>query len=624
MIEFVLVPLVIAGLAVNGLRLRGRVPPMLPGGTASAESGADGYAWVISSETAVADATLRSAAAYARSGHLSLLDLAPADLPATAARDLLRQVDPRPYQADQFAPGRSAGAAMLADPELLSRADAAGPAGRTGRSDGTGPADREPADLAALAGQIRPYAGASAAIAVAPGLRAGRDDLGRRRARLRANGAIVPIYLAFDVVPFALTVAALTVAWTWGLAAAAAYCLQPYLIFGRTPLRPRGLHVAALLRLVHDPWVWTRTMAGRWRSPADVRRDTELAEAAGYYRAALADGTGLFFEERRLTCPWCGTGPLTVLLRCGDLVMQKPGRFTLERCGHCGHVFQNPRLTPEGLGFYYRDAYDGLGAATAETVFLSATESYAARALMLKPFTAPKAWLDVGTGHAHFCAAAREIWPDTVFDGLDQGAAIGAAERRGWITTGHRGMFPELASELAGRYDVVSMHHYLEHTREPLAELDAAARVLPDGGYLLIELPDPQWRLARLFGRYWMAWFQPQHQHMMPIGNLTRALAERGMQPVATERGPAHQANDAVMAAYLFFARLAPDRSMPWSPRPPTPGARMWRGLVWTAGAPALITGLLMDRVLGRTLARHWDRGNAYRVLARKEEPADG
>ena len=32
MIEFVLVPLILAGLAVNGLRLRARVPPALPAG----------------------------------------------------------------------------------------------------------------------------------------------------------------------------------------------------------------------------------------------------------------------------------------------------------------------------------------------------------------------------------------------------------------------------------------------------------------------------------------------------------------------------------------------------------------------------------------------------------------
>jgi hypothetical protein len=644
MIAYVLAPLVIAGLAINALRLRARVPSILPDG--SGESDGDGYVWITSPGTVADKAARRAATAYARSEQLSLLDLVPATLPVTAARDLLRQVDPKTYRSDQFALGRSAGAAMLADPELLGRAGvtASGvrlptpamshrPASDPGDVTSTGTlradeggrsGDLEPADMASLAGQIRPCAGRSAAIAVAPGLLTGPDDLAKRRARLTANGAIVPIYLALDMVPYALIAAALAVGWPWGLAAAVAYCLQPYLIFAGTPLRPRGLTAAALLRPVHDPWVWARTMTGRWRSAAEERHEGELAEAAGYYRAALANGTGRFFEERRTACPWCGTGPLTVLLHSPDLVLQKPGRFTLERCGHCGHVFQNPRLTPEGLDFYYRDAYDGLGAATAETVFLSGTESYAARARMLEPFTKPKAWLDVGTGHAHFCAAARDVWPDTVFDGLDQGAAIDEAERRGWVTTAHRGMFPELAGELAGRYDVISMHHYLEHTRDPFAELDAAVRALPGGGYLLIELPDPQWRLAPLFGRYWMAWFQPQHQHMMPIANLTRALAERGLQPVATERGPAHQANDAVMGVYLFITRLAPDRRKAWSARPPSAWSGVWQLLVWTVGAPALAGGLLLDRVAGRALARRWDRGNTYRVLARKEEPGDG
>ena len=631
MIEFVLVPLIVAGLAVNGLRLRARVPPALPAGcddrdgvvitsrattpegsSVTSRAATPGeMSWIASRGTRPDEETRRDATAYARGEGLDMVDLVPADLPATAARDLVRRIDPRAYRTDRLAPGRSPGAAMLIDPALLKRADV------------TTPGDPEPADMIELARRIRPYAGQDAAIVVAPRLHSGGDDLAKRSARLRANGVIVPVHLALDAIPYVLTLIALVAGWEWGLAAVAGYCLQPYLIFAGTAMRPRGLHTAALLRPVHDPYVWARTLAGRWRSAAQQQRDAELAEAAAYYRAALAEGTARFFEERRTTCPWCGSGQLSVLLRSPDLVMHKPATFTLERCGSCGHVFQNPRLTPEGLSFYYRDAYDGLGAAVAETVFLTATECYQARARLPEPFAAPKAWLDVGTGYAHFCAMAREIWPDTVFDGLDQGAGIEEAERRGWITTAHRGMFPELAGELAGRYDVVSMHHYLEHTRDPLAELDAAAEVLPVGGYLLIELPDPQWRLARLFGRYWMPWFQPQHQHMMPIDNLTRALAQRGLRPVATERGPAHQANDAVIAAYLFFSNLAPDRSTPWSLRPPTPMTRAWRCLVWAAGGPAVAAGLLLDQTLGRALAGRWDRGNAYRVLARREDSDD-
>jgi SAM-dependent methyltransferase len=613
-IDFVVVPLVVAGLVANGLRLRRRVPARLPSGGDVRPGESARWAWISSRATVLDEATRQDAVAYVTDEGLCLADLVPVDLPATAARDLVRRTDARAYRASAFAPGRGAGAAMLADLKLLARAQI------------TAPSDVEPADVIALNRRLRPYAGEDAAIVVAPRLRAAADDLGKRRARLRATSGIdhiVGLHVALEVIPYALVVLALVADWEWGLAAAVAYCLQPYLIFAGTSLRPRGLHAAALLRLVHEPYVWARTVAGRWRSSAELRQDAETANAVGYYRAALAQGTGRFFEKRRGTCPWCGSAELGVLLRSPDLVQQKPGTFTLERCAGCGHVFQNPRLTVAGLDFYYRDAYDGLGASAAEMVFLTATGAYRARARMAQPFVTPKSWLDVGAGHGHFCEVARTIFTDTIFDGLDQGAVIEDAQRRGWITTAYRGEFRELAARLAGRYDVISMHHYLEHTREPLAELDAAARALPAGGHLLIELPDPQWRLAPLFGRYWMPWFQPEHLHMISIGNLTAALRQRGLSPVVIERGAAHQCNDAVTALYLFLTAIAPDRGKPWSPRSATALTRAWRGLVMVVGLPFLGAGVLLGQTLGRALSRRWDRGNAYRVLARKENPPD-
>jgi SAM-dependent methyltransferase len=469
--------------------------------------------------------------------------------------------------------------------------------------------------------RIRPYTRSrGASIATAPGLNSPGDDLGQRAARLSSNGVIVPIHLALDAIPYILTAAALLTGWEWGLIATAAYCLQPYLIFAGTTIRPRGLHATALLRPLHAPYVLVRTAAGRGRSAAELERDAELAAAAPFYSAALAEGTERFLEDRRPDCPWCGYGNLSVAVRSPDLVLGKPGTFTLERCGGCGHVFQNPRLSPEGLGFYYRDVYDGFGAADAEDVFASGMASYLGRVRMIEPFTTPKAWLDVGAGHGHFCAVASEHWPSTVFDGLDQGAGIVDAEKRGWIDTAHRGEFRDLADGLAGRYDVISMHHYLEHTRDPLAELDTAAWVLPPGGYLLIELPDPQWPLARLFGRYWMPWFQPQHLNMMPLGNLIVALAGRGLRPVAIERGLAHQENDFAIAWALMLMRIAPFRTSPWSAARPTMATRAWRSAVWMAGVPVLLAGALLDRTACRALARACDRGNAYRVLARRED----
>lgn len=346
---------------------------------------------------------------------------------------------------------------------------------------------------------------------------------------------------------------------------------------------------------------------------------TDAYEAARpYYQAELAAGVERFLEPRRDTCPWCGSIDLSIRLRTSDLCQHKPGRFTLERCGTCRHVFQNPRLTPAGLGFYYRDFYDGLGQQLMNKIFASGGQSYHGRAEMLRPFTTPKAWLDVGAGYGHFCNTAREVWPGTAFDGLDQSAGISEAERRGWVDRAYRGEFIALADELVNQYDMISMHHYLEHTREPLDELDIAAKVLLSGGHLLIEMPDPEFLLNRVFGQFWMPWFQPQHQHMIPLDNLLVALTDRGFSPVAVQRGKAHQANDLALSLMLALNALAPDPKLPWLATGPTRWRRFRHATVWAVGQPLLMIPYLLD-VLLALMIRPTRGGNAYRVLARKD-----
>ncbi|MGI5328471.1 methyltransferase domain-containing protein [Actinomadura nitritigenes] len=598
-----LAALLIVGLLVNGLRLRGRAAalPVLPAG----DSPGVPLRAVVAEGVALDDATRRAASAYAAQRGDDIVDLVPRDLPVTAARDLVRHMTP--LGGNGPGNGLGPGSALLIVPGVLDRAEIKEP-----------PAISTP-DLITLARRLKHYTRDRSGLIVAPALHAAPDDLSRRRARLRAAGTITPIDQTLALVPYALLVAEAFVSWQLALACLAAYCLQPYLIFAGTALRPRGLHLAALPRPVYEPYVWVRTMAGRWVSETDRDAARTREGARQYYDRELNRGVERFLEPRRKTCPWCGSGGLSVRLRSQDLVYRKPGTFTLERCGSCGHVFQNPRLTPEGLDFYYRDFYDGIGAASAETVFTISSHDYLARARMLRPVATPKRWLDVGSGHAHFCAAARQVWPDTVFDGLDQGAEIEEAARRGWIAHAHRGSFLDLAGEIQGVYDVLSMHHYLEHTRDPDLELDAAARILPPGGHLLIELPDPEWRLGRLFGKYWMPWFQPQHQHMMPIGNVKQALSDRGLTVIAEERATAHQRNDFVTAAYLWFNGLAPDPTLPWSGMRRTAAQRMWRGIVWTVGVPVLLLGLLIDRTASPVVARRTGTGNAFRVLARKD-----
>jgi SAM-dependent methyltransferase len=162
------------------------------------------------------------------------------------------------------------------------------------------------------------------------------------------------------------------------------------------------------------------------------------------------------------------------------------------------------------------------------------------------------------------------------------------------------------------------MSHYLEHVLDPRAELEAAARVLPAGGLLFIEVPDPESRLGRVLGSYWAPWFQPQHLNFLNVRNLARMLHETGFAPVRWERGEAHIPIDFTAVAYFAIGRIAPRADLPWIGEPRVT-RRVWRALTWIVMSPVFVTGMLLDKVLEPLLRRPgWS--NAFRVVARRLE----
>ncbi|MGP4028679.1 methyltransferase domain-containing protein [Actinomadura sp. 3N407] len=598
-----------AGFTADALWRRGRAARLtpLPG---SDEPVAEDHLFVTAAGVDVDAATRRAASAYAREGRLQVLDLVPAGLDSLRALDLVRRVDPDTYRRARLAVGAGGGHALLVDADV---------AGRAGITRFTGLAS---AEFEALTARLKLYAPVRTDLAVVSGITPAGSPVADRRAILRRHWpSDLPVYLTGNIIGLAVLGTGLAAclvhprgrAGNAASAAAvlAAACAQPYLATARTPLRPHDRRRFALSRPIAAPCRWLRVAAVR------EEPDPEMPRLRREYAAELSEGVARFFEAPRRTCPWCGDGDLRLVLTSGDHQHHRPGLFRLDRCGSCGHVFQNPRLNATGLDFYYRDYYDGSGAPEVERGFRLAAPHYRDRARMPRGHVVPRTWLDVGGGHGHFCNAARDIWPDTRFDALDMSVSIQEAERRGWADASHLGSFTELADKLAGEYDVVSMHHYLEHTVDPHAELDAAARVLPPGGHLLIEVPDPEWTVGRLAGRWWHAWFQPQHLHFVPLDDLTAALSEHGMRIVAVERGPAHQPVDLLMLVMMPAHRIVPDPDKPWR----DPRYRRLRvaarTAVYLAAGPLMLGAAMADQLLYPVI-RRGGRSNTYRVLAQR------
>ncbi|XVQ08371.1 methyltransferase domain-containing protein [Spirillospora sp. CA-255316] len=606
-------PLVAAGLVADALWRRNRAARLaaLP---PSGEPVQDDHCFVTAAGVVLDEAARRAASAYARERNLQVLDLVPAGLDSARALELVRRVDAETYQGARLAVGAGGGHAMLVT------ADVAGRAGVT-RFAGLSAAEME-----RLAVRLKRYAPVGTDLAVTPAIDPVGCPPGDRRAILRGRWpADLPVYLSGNLIGLA----ALGFAVGRGLLGArrpadalpavsvlAAAAAQPYLATAGTPLRPHDRHRFALTRPVGALTRWVRVAAQR------ERPDPALARARVEYAAELAGGVERFFEPRRDDCPWCGSRALRHRLTSGDHQHHRPGVFTLDACDACGHVFQNPRLNPAGLEFHYRDFYDGPGEPEVERGFRLALPHYRDRARMLRGHAVPKAWLDVGGGHGHFCNAARDVWPQTRFDALDMSVSVKEAEDRGWIDGGHMGFFPEYADKLVGAYDVVSMHHYLEHTVDPRAELDAAARVLPPGGHLLIEVPDPEWIVGRLAGRWWHAWFQPQHLHFVPVGNLVEALEQRGFQVVEVHRGEANQPVDLLMIVMMLAHRVVPDPDKPWTPARYRRLRGAARTAVYLAAGPPMFAAASLDQFL-HPLIKRSGRSNTYRVLARRLPDGD-
>ena len=217
----------------------------------------------------------------------------------------------------------------------------------------------------------------------------------------------------------------------------------------------------------------------------------------------------------------------------GDAVWTKDG-LEIVRCPRCGLLFRAILPSPEDLPGLYDSAYfqaedrsqGGEGYADyvgeADLHRLNARR----RLSLLEGFTAPGRLLDVG------CAA---------------GFFLDEARGRGWEVTGI-----EVSTEMAewasgtlglpqvihgsftghpwdeGTFDCVTMWDYIEHTIDPLFELQLAHRLLRPGGMLALSTGDAGSLVARLTGRRWHLLTPRHHNYFFTRSSLLSGLERAG------------------------------------------------------------------------------------------------
>ncbi len=589
-------------LALDTLRGRKKLAAFPVAGPAAGVSDSE-YA-LLTAEGAELDESARAAAiAFARRTGADAVGLIAPDTPASPAMGVIQITDRDAVRLDRLARIKIVGSALLVRREILVR---------TALQEGS----RSTEQLRQAASKIRRYAAGAFEYAIVPGMHAPRGNPFSEWTAYRglfgqAAGPILLVTVAF---------VALLLAGCWlfpaaGAAALIAFHLQPLMTLAGGPLRPRQLLATTLLRSPWMLWEAGRLMAG---SMDRSERAAQLGALRPVYEQLYQDHHEHFFEAPLASCPVCSGKRLRRHLVTGDMFQNKPGRFRLDRCEDCGHIFQNPRLAPAGLEYYYRDFYDGLGRESAEMFFGFGVKNQRDQVETVTKICRPAHWLDVGGGHGHLCQVAKQFLPDTRFEALDVSDSIEEAERAGWIEKGHRGFFPDLAPEMENQFDLVSMFHYLEHTIDQHAELAAAYTVLAPGGHITIEVPNPDSVYSRVLGKYWLPWFQPQHLHLTRMANLERLLREAGFEPVLSAPVKSSERTTLLLAAVLLTHRLGPEPDRPWR-RPSALFGRL-RHYVAQAASPLLLaSAAIADRLMAAARPPALI-ASAYRVTAKSQK----
>lgn len=199
------------------------------------------------------------------------------------------------------------------------------------------------------------------------------------------------------------------------------------------------------------------------------------------------------------------------------------------QCTSCGLVYVNPRIKPEIVLGGYAEAKDELYISQAkarEATFkrcLKVVERYASQRGRL---------LDVGSAAGYFVKVASDSGWDVV--GVEPSHWLSEYGRKELGVNVVTTTLKEAAFE-DNSFDVITMWDVLEHTPDPLAELQEAYRVLKPGGLIVINYPDIGSGLARLAGAKW--WFLLSvHLYYFTRETLSAMLRKTGFTPVRSAR----------------------------------------------------------------------------------------
>jgi 2-polyprenyl-3-methyl-5-hydroxy-6-metoxy-1,4-benzoquinol methylase len=155
--------------------------------------------------------------------------------------------------------------------------------------------------------------------------------------------------------------------------------------------------------------------------------------------------------------------------------------------------------------------------------------------------------LDVGCGAGSWMARYQSLGWEV--RGIDPGeAAVEACRARGLPAQQSGLLEADLPSH---HFDLILLHHVIEHVLRPVEALRRARELLAPGGAVVVSTPNAGGLGFRWYGSCWYALDAPRHLHLFDAGTLVRTCESAGLSVVSIRS----EASARVLASSRHYAR---------------------------------------------------------------------
>lgn len=212
-----------------------------------------------------------------------------------------------------------------------------------------------------------------------------------------------------------------------------------------------------------------------------------------------------------------------------EVLLEQPPH-TVYQCKSCSLGFLYPQPPKEALPklyekSYFAEQYD-IGVPPDSPAFDRRLNLLTHRVKFFQRKKKTGRLLDIGSGNGYFLALCQRMGFEV------QGLDISKFAAEYAIDTLH---LPVLISEIgdadfqSSQFDIITLWHFLEHTRNPLQVVRNAVRWLRKDGIIVIEVPNYKGTDAQNYGEEWTGWQLPYHFFHFSPETLTNLLQLCGL-----------------------------------------------------------------------------------------------